>query len=277
MKKILLLIIVLVFTFNIMGCASDREGDTPRAESNQSSDIAGKQTNEINIDSIEIQKKVIKNLSASIEVQDIEKAINDIINMITPLNGYIHNQSQWTSEKNSWAKVNIKVPSIHFTKVSTELKNIGEVTNTNISSTDVTEEFIDLVARRKTFETQEARLLSFIDKAENVDELLSIERELERIRFEIERIIGRTNYLENAIDYSNININLSSKLQPTTARINGSWERIVFAFRDGLGVFGRVVIGFITMIVWAFPFIIVVLVFAAVFLMYRKSSRKNLK
>lgn len=91
MKKILLLIIVLVFTFNIMGCASDREGDTPRAESNQSSDIAGKQTNEINIDSIEIQKKVIKNLSASIEVQDIEKAINDIINMITPLNGYIHN------------------------------------------------------------------------------------------------------------------------------------------------------------------------------------------
>lgn len=277
MKKILLLIIVLVFTFNIMGCASDREGDTPRAESNQSSDIADKQTNEINIDSIEMQKKVIKNLSASIEVQDIEKAINDIINMITPLNGYIHNQSQWTSEKNSWAKVNIKVPSIHFTKVSTELKNIGEVTNTNISSTDVTEEFIDLVARRKTFETQEARLLSFIDKAENVDELLSIERELERIRFEIERIIGRTNYLENAIDYSNININLSSKLQPTTARINGSWERIVFAFRDGLGVFGRVVIGFITMIVWAFPFIIVILVFAAVFLMYRKSSRKNLK
>lgn len=169
------------------------------------------------------------------------------------------------------------MPSIHFTKVSTELKNIGEVTNTNIFSTDVTEEFIDLVARRKTFETQEARLLSFIDKAENVDELLSIERELERIRFEIERIIGRTNYLENAIDYSNININLSSKLQPTTARINGSWERIVFAFRDGLGVFGRVVIGFITMIVWAFPFIIVVLVFAAVFLMYRKSSRKNLK
>ncbi|MGV8146649.1 MAG: DUF4349 domain-containing protein [Alkaliphilus sp.] len=277
MKKILLLILVLVFTFNIIGCASDREGDTPRPESNQSSDIAGMQTNELNIESIEMQKKLIKNLSASIEVQDIEKAISEITNMVTPLNGYIHNQRLWSNEKNTWADVNIKVPSIHFAQISSELKNIGKVTNTNISSTDVTEEFIDLVARRKTFETQEVRLLSFTDKAENVDELLSIERELERVRFEIERIIGRINYLENAIDYSNININLTSKLQPTTAKINGSWERIVFAFKDGLGVFGRVVIGFVTVLVWSLPFIIVILICLAIFFKYRKAIRKNLK
>jgi len=133
------------------------------------------------------------------------------------------------------------------------------------------------VARRKTFEVQETRLLSFIDKAENVDELLSIERELERVRFEIERIIGRINYLENATDYSNMNISLYAKAQPTSTVTNGSWEKIVFAFKDGMGVFGRVVIGITTAIVWLFPFIIIVLIFIALFLKYSNVNKKNHK
>jgi len=277
MKKVLVLILILVSIFSIIGCAADREYSENRDHNETGMEIAESKSNEQSLDSVEKQRKLIKNLVMSIEVIDIEEAIGKIENIITPINGYIHNQRLWEHEDDIRAEVNIKVPSMYFTQISSELRKLGEVIYSNISSTDVTEEFIDLVARRKTFETQETRLLSFIDKAENVDELLSIERELERVRFEIERIIGRINYLENATDYSNINISLYSKVQPASTVANGGWEKIIFAFKDGIGVFGRVVIGIVTALVWLFPFIIVVLIFIALFLKYSNVNKKNHK
>lgn len=277
MKKVLVLILILVSIFSIIGCSADREYSENRDHNETGMEIAESKSNEQSLDSVGTQRKLIKNLVMSIEVIDIEEAIGKIENIITPINGYIHNQRLWAHEDDIRAEVNIKVPSMYFTQISSELRKLGEVIYSNISSTDVTEEFIDLVARRKTFETQETRLLSFIDKAENVDELLSIERELERVRFEIERIIGRINYLENATDYSNINISLYSKVQPASTVANGGWEKIVFAFKDGIGVFGRVVIGIVTALVWLFPFIIVVLIFIALFLKYSNVNKKNHK
>ncbi|MCD5410602.1 MAG: DUF4349 domain-containing protein [Clostridiales bacterium] len=277
MKKVLVLILILVSIFSIIGCAADREYSENRDHNETGMEIAESKSNEQSLDSVEKQRKLIKNLVMRIEVIDIEEAIGKIENIIIPINGYIHNQRLWEHEDDIRAEVNIKVPSMYFTQISSELRKLGEVIYSNISSTDVTEEFIDLVARRKTFETQETRLLSFIDKAENVDELLSIERELERVRFEIERIIGRINYLENATDYSNINISLYSKVQPASTVANGGWEKIIFAFKDGIGVFGRVVIGIVTALVWLFPFIIVVLIFIALFLKYSNVNKKNHK
>ena len=71
-----------------------------------------------------------------------------------------------------------------------EIEAIGAVTSKSISGRDVTEEFVDLSARLGNLERQELRLLDILNMTTTVDEVLDVERELGRIRGEIESLTG---------------------------------------------------------------------------------------
>ena len=72
----------------------------------------------------------------------------------------------------------------------------------------MSEQFIDLQARLKSSLREEQSLLSLLDKTQTVGEILSIERELSRVRSEIERLQGRLNFLERRVDLATISVNL---------------------------------------------------------------------
>ena len=71
-----------------------------------------------------------------------------------------------------------------------DIEAIGAVTSKSISGRDVTEEFVDLSARLGNLERQELRLLDILNMTTTVDEVLDVERELGRIRGEIESLTG---------------------------------------------------------------------------------------
>ena len=72
------------------------------------------------------------------------------------------------------------------------------------SSADVTEEYVDLEARRGNLEETEQKLQAFLDKAEDVEDLLAVQRELTTTRGEIERLTGRINLLSALVSESTI-------------------------------------------------------------------------
>jgi predicted nuclease with TOPRIM domain len=84
----------------------------------------------------------------------------------------------------------------------------------NIKSEDVTEQYIDLKARLENAQREEKILLDFLNKATNVKDMLEIEKELSRIREQIEYYTGQLKYLESRIDYSTITIELSEPRPP---------------------------------------------------------------
>jgi hypothetical protein len=83
------------------------------------------------------------------------------------------------------------------------------VLSQSVGSEDVTERFIDLRARLQSALRQEQSLLSLLGKATSVSDVLTIERELSRIRSEIERFQGQLNFLERRVDLATITISLS--------------------------------------------------------------------
>ena len=72
----------------------------------------------------------------------------------------------------------------------------------------VSEQFIDLEARLKSSLRQEESLLSLLERANQVGEILTIERELSRIRSDIERVQGQLNFLERRVDLATITVSL---------------------------------------------------------------------
>ena len=83
-----------------------------------------------------------------------------------------------------------------------------DVTNEDTSSKDVTEEYVDLSAKLHNLEATEEQLLRLMEKAEKVEDILNVQRELSKIRGEIEQTKGRMQYLERTSATSLIEVHL---------------------------------------------------------------------
>ena len=107
------------------------------------------------------------------------------------------------------------VPSPEFEKALDELRELGkEVTTDTVRGEDVTEEFVDLESRERNLLAAEQSLLELYDRAQSVNDALSIQRELTNIRGQIEQVQGRVEYLEQRTASSQITLNIQPVERP---------------------------------------------------------------
>ena len=111
------------------------------------------------------------------------------------------------------ANVTIRVLQDQFFSALDRIEALGIVLSRNLGSEDVSEQFIDLEARLKSALREEQSLLKLLERAGLVSEILAIERELARVRSEIERFQGQLNFLERRVDLATINVSLTPEGQ----------------------------------------------------------------
>ena len=154
------------------------------------------------------QRRVISTASLSIEVELVESAIDQVRTIAESVGGFVEHLSSFGNGEDQQANMTLRVPQEQFTNAVERIEDLGEVQNRNLGSEDVSEQFIDLEARLKSALRQEESLLSLLERANVVGEILTIERELTRIRSEIERVQGRLNFLERRVDLATISVSL---------------------------------------------------------------------
>lgn len=221
------------------------------------------------------EQKVIKTASAEVEVEDFDSAVRLVSTIAHELDGLITSSSRSQTEDNLRANFTIRVPHINFEALLNRLEQMGEVKRLDIWTHDVTEEFIDLDARLKVYQEQEQAYIRLLEKAQTIADILEIERELSRIRAEIERITGRLRYLENQVEHSTLHLVVAAKKQPTQAPVHTFAERIRYALRDGWGVFVTFVTSVIAAAVWMLPFLLLILPLALLLRLIWRRGRKH--
>jgi hypothetical protein len=195
-----------------------------------------------------IEQKIIKNGSLTIETNDISQAEEEIVGLTEKHEGYINDSSLNVQKSKKVVFMAVKVPQKNFEKFFSGVKEIGNVDHSQITTRDVTTEYIDLKARLATLEAQEKRLVEMYSKASTIEEMLKIENELTRIRTSIENISGQIKYLDNSTDYSLLNIELYQKLDiSSTAKLS---------FKDGWNLFINSITLLAKGILLIWPFII---------------------
>ena len=102
------------------------------------------------------------------------------------------------------------MPQAQFSSAVEQIELVGKVQSKNLGSEDVSERFIDLQASLKSSLREEESLLSLLGRTSTVSEALTIERELTRVRSDIERFQGQLNFLERRIDLATITVSLAS-------------------------------------------------------------------
>jgi len=154
-------------------------------------------------------RRVVKSGNANIEVESFDSAISKIKEMAKNYDGYVTNSNMWIYDsKTKYGNITVKIPESKFEEFGDLLTQVGTIKSKEISSYDVTEEYIDLQARLKNLKNQEKRYTELLDMAKDVNEVLAVEAQLSRVRGEIESLEGRIKYLDNTTSYGTFYINI---------------------------------------------------------------------
>jgi len=171
------------------------------------------------------ERMIVRTGEITLAVEDIPAAIDNITAMADGFGGYVVSSMVWKERERLFGTISIRVPAEYFDVAMKALRGLAvDVTSEHSTSKDVTEEYVDLSAKLKNLEATEEQLLRIMEKAETVEDILDVQRELTKTRGEIEQTKARMQYLERTSATSIINIQLEqSKLevefQASTSRV----------------------------------------------------------
>jgi hypothetical protein len=195
---------------------------------------------------------LIRTGHARIEVEAIEPAVAAVQKLARDAGAYITNTSMQSFEKRARvATLTLRVPAANFDRVLSGLEPLGDVEQVNITSEDVGEEYMDAGVRLQNSRRLETRLLELLEtRTGRLEDVLAVERELARIREEIERMEGRMRYLRNRADVSTLNIELHEP-QPLLTNYEGdnviagalrqSWRNFVGFIAGAIAALGVII------------------------------------
>jgi hypothetical protein len=194
-----------------------------------------------------VDRQVIKRASVQVETPQgqFDDASRQVMFIVEAQGGFIQDSSVYTeADQKRTANFAIRVPADNFTKTLTQIEALGKVQGRSMGTQDVTDQFIDLQANISSREVQQARLRDLLSKAKTVDEILRIENELNRLRYEIDSMKGRIRYLKNSVVMSSINLSLREfRVKPDPAKPDlwkDMWTAFVRSVRNIVILLGQV-------------------------------------
>ena len=165
---------------------------------------------DMNSSDTDTPRKLIKRSWLTLSVKDLAQAEKQAKTIIEQQSGYIQNTQ---GEQGKSFNLSIRVPQEHYDVALAELRKVGEIKSENENVQDVTTEFIDNKARLTNLYKLRDRIQLLLNRADKIDDILKIERELNRTQSEIDRLEGRMKYLNSQVNYASIE--LSAEKQAT--------------------------------------------------------------
>jgi hypothetical protein len=197
-----------------------------------------------------IGEAVVKEAEISVEVRrgTFLQAFDDASLVAAGYGGHVESSSMAGARARSGSLI-VRVPSDRFDEAMSDFRALGTVTGESISGRVVTQEFVDLEARLRTWESQEAVLLDLMEQATSIEATLRIQRELQDVQFRIEQIEGQLRVLEDRTALATIRLSMVetgapvvSEQPPSDTRpsLAEAWEKAMDGF---LGVAYATVVG----------------------------------
>jgi hypothetical protein len=216
----------------------------------QNASSAGDALQNVNSATTALPSMVIRTGQAFIEVEKVDPAILKIRQLAAQVGGYIANSSiSGGRDQIRQATLELKIPAPRYEQAVGSLSTIGKVETVNSTAQDVGEEFVDVTARVSNSRRLEERLITLLStRTGKLDEVLRVERELARVREEIERYEGRLRYLSTRVATSTLTITVHEPApilgntpgeNPIAAALRRAWRNfvgLVAALIESLGI-----------------------------------------
>ncbi len=233
------------------------------------------------VEAVSTNRKLIRTVSLSVETEEYDALLNDISARIAACGGYLESMNADTrySSDSRYAYMTVRVPAERLDEFVTAVSGISNVVQRSENTEDVTLTYVDLESHTNALRTEQERLISLLEQAENLTEILEIEDRLTDVRYQLEYMESQIRTYDNLVDYATVSLSISEvkKLTPTVEK--GFWENVGDGFMDSLGGVWEGLKSFFSGLVIHLPYLLAFAVFAgiviAVVALCVKKSRKK--
>lgn len=209
-----------------------------------------------------VPRKIIYNAKVELVSDNFGTAQQSLLRLVKTHRGYISdtNVSGTTGapRQGSWT---IRIPETQFEPFMAAVTKLGELQTTQTDSQDVTEEFYDLQARISNKQVEEKRLIEHLNRSTaKLSDILQVEKELSRVRGEIEQMQGRLRLLANLTSLTTVTVTIrevKDYVAPKPATFNTQIARTFSESLGQLGAFGKsIILIFVALLPWLFVMLI---------------------
>ncbi len=158
---------------------------------------------------VDLDQKLVKNAYVTLEMDDedeFEPAIRKLAELAKLHKGYVVDESK--------TNITFKVPTEKLDEVMVALRKLGDVTQQNITVSDVTGQYVDLQIRIDNLRRLRTRLQELLVQGQTVTEVLEVEKELARVTRELEQLEGQMRLLQNQVGYATVRANFEESVSP---------------------------------------------------------------
>ncbi len=158
-------------------------------------------------------KKIIYTANIAVEVESVKDAMETISSAAAELGGFVAG-SDYRNDNRISGTISVRIPPEKLGELSSRIGGLGKILSNNLTSQDVTMQYVDISSRLANAEAQEAQLLEIMERATEIADVLAIRTELNTVQQEIEVYKGQLRYFDNMVDFSTVTVFLSEIYVP---------------------------------------------------------------
>ncbi len=222
-------------------------------------------------------QKIIRTASLTIKTVAYEDSMTTLQMLLSQYGGYVEYSSESTSTQSLRnASLTLRIPSQSLDDFLAQLESLGRITRRTISADDVTASYQDTAARLENQRLLLSRLQALTDTAADLSDLLALETQLADTQYTIEQLESSLADTDAQVEHATVRISLNEELQPSLTDTTVSLsERLSSALRTGWNAFVDFLQDCAVFVTASLPFVGIVLLFAGIAWLVRRSRRKR--
>ena len=203
-RKVCALVVLLSVLFS---CASSSlDSKALMYDKSQESDEYLKRRSQEKLNDENDDRMVTYSVSLKLSVKNPDETRAMLLKQVKNNNGFIVKETE--------NFIMMRIPSANMDNFINNARILGKIENETKTGTDITDQYRDNVIRLESLKSVRDRYLTLLNKANAVNDILSIEKELERVNTQIEILEGKIKYAESSVTYSSITVLFGEKAKP---------------------------------------------------------------
>lgn len=215
---------------------------------------------------VSTNRKLIRTVDMSVETKKYDELMGKVESTVLQMGGYIQNMDSSNGSIYSynsgtrWANMTVRIPKDRVNEFLTFVEGETNVVRRSENVEDVTLNYTDLESRKKALKIEYDRLLALLEKAEYLEDIITLEDRLSNVRYEMERIESSLRGYDDKIDFGTVNINISEVEELTPAVEETLSERMRRGFEDSIDTIVEDAQDLAVVIVVNLPYIAILLI-----------------
>lgn len=269
------LLICLLFVLLFVGCSSSGNDFGPAydADGDGNGKLPEQSSGDIGVLPSSGERKIIITALYEIEIKDLDKTADLLTGKIQEAGGYIESSKlNGSTESGGSAEFVLRIPSHTYDVFDGYLKSLGNILYCTQQGEDITTKYYDTESKLNTLRIQQERILELLKKAENLQDILTLENELNRIRTEIETLTTQLKLYDNEVAYATVRVNLQQVAEYQKSDV-GFWSKLGDTFQQSLSGAGYVFQQIFLALIWMLPYLAVLAVILFIIFLCRKKRK----